>query len=82
MSNIGVFEAKSQFSRLVALAEDGEETIITRHGRPVARIVPAGASAIRRLGIWPGYTAPEGWDEFTDEDYQRWYEAPVTSDPR
>jgi len=32
-------EAKSQLSRLVALAEGGEEVVIQRSGRPVARLV-------------------------------------------
>jgi len=32
-------EAKSQLSRLVALAERGEEVVIQRSGRPVARLV-------------------------------------------
>lgn len=33
-------EAKSQLSRLVELAEGGEEVIIQRSGRPVAQLVP------------------------------------------
>ena len=32
-------EAKSQLSRLVELAEGGEEVVIQRSGRPVARLV-------------------------------------------
>jgi prevent-host-death family protein len=32
-------EAKSQLSRLVDLAEKGEEVVIQRSGRPVARLV-------------------------------------------
>jgi prevent-host-death family protein len=32
-------EAKSQLSRLVDLAENGEEIVIQRSGRPVARLV-------------------------------------------
>lgn len=32
-------EAKSQLSRLVNLAEGGEEVVIQRSGRPVARLV-------------------------------------------
>lgn len=37
---IGLFEAKTHLSELVARAEQGDEVIITRHNRPVARIVP------------------------------------------
>ena len=38
--SISVTEAKSQFSSLVEDAIRGEETIITKHGRPVAKIIP------------------------------------------
>jgi prevent-host-death family protein len=33
-------DAKAGLSSLVSAAERGEETVITRHGKPVARIVP------------------------------------------
>jgi prevent-host-death family protein len=39
MVRVGMHEAKTQLSRLVDLAEGGEEIIIQRSGRPVARIV-------------------------------------------
>ena len=37
---IGLFEAKAHLSELVARAEQGVEVVITRHNRPVARLVP------------------------------------------
>lgn len=37
---IGAYEAKTRFSELLELAEAGEEITITRHGNPVARLVP------------------------------------------
>ena len=40
MESIGLFEAKTHLSELIARAERGEEVIITRHNKPVARIVP------------------------------------------
>lgn len=39
MVRVGMHEAKSQLSRLVDLAERGEEVVIQRSGRPVARLV-------------------------------------------
>jgi prevent-host-death family protein len=42
---IGLFEAKTHLSELVAKVEAGAEVVITRHNRPVARIVPIAASA-------------------------------------
>jgi len=40
VESIGLFEAKTHLSELVARAERGEEVIITRHNRPVAKLVP------------------------------------------
>ena len=40
---IGLFEAKTHLSELVNRAEKGEEVIITRHNKPVAKIVPLNA---------------------------------------
>jgi prevent-host-death family protein len=40
METVGLFEAKTHLSELIARAERGEETIITRHNKPVAKIVP------------------------------------------
>lgn len=37
----GVEEARNQFSALLAAAEKGKPTIITKHGRPIAALVPA-----------------------------------------
>jgi prevent-host-death family protein len=40
MKEVGVFEAKNTLSALLSLVESGEEVVITRHGKPVARLVP------------------------------------------
>lgn len=43
MERVGIYEAKSRLSQLVELAEGGEEVTITKHGKAVAKIVPARA---------------------------------------
>jgi prevent-host-death family protein len=40
MDEIGSFDAKNKLSELLSKAERGEETVITRRGRPVAKLVP------------------------------------------
>lgn len=40
MKEIGAFEAKNKLAHLLDLAEKGEEIIITRHGKRVARLGP------------------------------------------
>jgi prevent-host-death family protein len=37
---IGAFEAKNKLGTLLDRVQQGEEIVITRHGRPVARLVP------------------------------------------
>lgn len=49
---IGVFEAKNQFSQLVAQAEAGQSTTVTRHGEAVACIVPATARRGAAVDGW------------------------------
>jgi prevent-host-death family protein len=57
MRQVGAFEAKNKLSELLDLAERGEEVIITRHGKEVARLIPPKGSlnrdearaAIRRI---------------------------------
>jgi prevent-host-death family protein len=41
MIEVGAYEAKTQFSSLLDKVQQGEEVVITRHGAPVARLVPA-----------------------------------------
>jgi len=40
MSEIGVYEAKTNLTRLLDRVEKGERIVITRHGRPVAELAP------------------------------------------
>lgn len=40
MQEIGAFEAKNTLGALLDRVERGEEIVITRHGKPVARLVP------------------------------------------
>ncbi len=49
MESIGLFEAKTHLSELVARAEQGEEVIITRHNKPVAKLVPIAAVSAELL---------------------------------
>jgi prevent-host-death family protein len=39
-NSVGAYEAKSKFSELIARAEKGETFVVTKNGRPVARITP------------------------------------------
>jgi prevent-host-death family protein len=47
MAEVGAFEAKNKLSALLDRAEKGEEIVITRHGRPVAKLVPTNGGVDR-----------------------------------
>jgi prevent-host-death family protein len=54
-SSVNIHEAKTHLSRLLVRVEAGEEVVIARAGRPVARLVPyTRAMEPRVLGIWKG----------------------------
>ena len=52
MEMVNVYDAKTQLSRLLARVENGEEVIIARRGRPVARLVPEPSRQRRRVLGW------------------------------
>jgi prevent-host-death family protein len=46
MASVTAFEAKTRFGKLLERVTRGEEIVITRHEKPVARIVPEGRSTL------------------------------------
>jgi prevent-host-death family protein len=70
MLTVNVHEAKTQLSRLLAAVEAGEEVVIARSGRPVARLVGLTAEAPRRrLGSLEGkFTVPDDFDDPLPDD--------------
>ena len=49
--DVGIYEAKSKLSQLVEKAEAGEEVILTRRGRPVAKIVNVAPASKRNRTV-------------------------------
>jgi prevent-host-death family protein len=47
-TTVGAFEAKTHLSALLERAEKGESITITKHGRPVARLVPVSGRPLPR----------------------------------
>ncbi len=65
MQTVNIHEAKTQFSRFVDKAEAGEEIVIARAGKPVARLVALAHSTPqpRKLGLGKSkFTFPENFD--------------------
>jgi prevent-host-death family protein len=55
---ITISAARTHLSRLIDRVNAGEEVLITRHGRPLARLVPARGDQPRRQ---PGILEGKGW---------------------
>ena len=62
MTQVNVQEAKTRLSDLLARSERGEEIIIARAGRPVARLVPLEQVPPRRFGVME-LDVPDDFDE-------------------
>jgi len=49
MDTVGTFEAKTHLTRLLDRVAAGEQIKITRHGTPIARLVPVRPSNLRQI---------------------------------
>jgi prevent-host-death family protein len=49
-----LYEAKTELSRLVERAAKGEEIILAKNGKPMARLVPLAKKPKRKPGGWEG----------------------------
>ena len=75
MYTVGAFEAKTHFSSLLEQVENGEQIIITKHGRAIAKLSPVeGASkesirdAIQQIKKLQGqFILGLDWKELRDE---------------
>lgn len=72
---VSVHGAKTQLSRLLDLVEDGEEVVIERHGRAVARLLPARLGQRARLGAMRGeFGMRKGWERaLSDEEAEAFW---------
>lgn len=65
---VGIRELRDGLSRYLAKVRQGQEIVVTDHGKPIARIIPQGERAIDRLiaeGLLTPAREPKGeidWD--------------------
>ena len=77
MQAINIHEAKTHLSRFVDLAAAGEEIIIARAGKPVARLVALESprAAPRKLGQGRGrFVLPENFDALAADEVRAMFE--------
>jgi prevent-host-death family protein len=80
MKPVNIHEAKTQLSKLVEAATEGEEVILARAGRPVARIVPIRKGTGRRTpGALKGKIRfGRGWNRpLTKRELSLWEKSPL-----
>lgn len=64
MTKVNVQEAKTHLSRLLARVEAGEDVVIARAGRPIARLVCIAEAVVRVPGGALGeFEVPDDFDE-------------------
>lgn len=70
MQTVSLFDAKTHLSRLIDQIATGTETeiVISRNGKPVARVVPMQADVSRRIGLAKGeFKVPDDIDAHNAE---------------
>lgn len=71
LDTVNMHEAKTHLSKLVERVERGEEILISRAGKPAAKLVPVAPTKTgsRELGGWEEIEVPtdEEWREFKEE---------------
>jgi prevent-host-death family protein len=81
---VNTHEAKTHLSRLLERVRQGEEIIIARGGKPVAKLVPVEEErkGKRILGQGRGLIKfLPGWDDpMTEEELAEWYDSPIFPD--
>jgi prevent-host-death family protein len=71
--HVSVKEAKSHLSELLDRVERGDEIVITRRGKPIARLTTVGGPPARELGFVPGLHVPDSFFEpLPEEELRNW----------
>jgi len=75
---VTIHAAKTHLSRLVARAEAGEEIVIARGNKPVAKLVPIAAKPKRVFGALRGRfeIGPEFFEPLPPDELEAWGQAP------
>ncbi len=75
---VTIHAAKTNLSRLVARAEAGEEIVIARGNKPVAKLVPIAPKPKRVFGSMRGQFSigPEFFEPLPPEELNEWQQAP------
>lgn len=75
MKSVDIHEAKTQLARLIQQVSDGDEIVITRAGKPIARLVACAEPSVPRTpGCWRGQVQmADDFDETPEEIINSFY---------
>ena len=77
MNTVNIHEAKTQLSRLVEQAANGEPFIIAKAGKPLVKVTPLDAPTgrqVRRLGFLAGqFSVPDDFDTMGSAEIERMF---------
>ena len=76
MRVVSMSEARSQLSKLVRAAADGEPFVIARSGKPLVKVVSLDAptAVARRTGFLPGISVPDDFDRMGADEIESTFE--------
>jgi prevent-host-death family protein len=69
---VNVNEAQTPLSALLARVAAGESIVLSRHGKPIAQLVPLDPSPRRQLGFLQGRVDEAFFDPLPDDELERW----------
>lgn len=69
---VNVHEAKTHLSRLLEEARAGEEIVLAKGGKPVAKLVPVQDATTRQLGFVAGRLTKAFFEPLPDEEMTAW----------
>ena len=74
MTTVNVHEAKTNLSKLLAQVEAGEEVVIARNGKPVARFVSCKPKGKPQFGVLKGKIKIDDsfFDPLSEEELRLW----------
>jgi len=74
---VNLYEAKTQLSALVERAAAGEEIVIAKAGRPLARLVAYEPAPALKFGSLKGkLEIPEDFDDIAADEIERMFDTP------
>lgn len=72
MTTVNIHDAKTHLSRLLDRVRAGEEIVIAKAGKPIARLVPAEAATPRKPGLAEGRVTDDFFEPLPEDELAAW----------